>query len=175
MKRYISMFFLAVAAFLLQTTLFQKLKLANVSPNLLVALISAAGFMHGRCFGMYVGVVCGVLSDFMYGDIIGICIMIYAFIGYVNGSLHRLYFKDDMVIPMIALAASDFLYNILYYIFNFLLRGRLDLIAYIRILILPELVYTVLLGIIIYKVLHKLEEKMYPQADAMPPSGGQRE
>lgn len=52
MKRYISMFLLIIICFLLQTTLFQKVKLANVSPDLLVVLVSAAGVMYGRGLGM---------------------------------------------------------------------------------------------------------------------------
>ena len=77
MKRYISMFLLIIISFLLQTTLFQKIKLANVSPDLLVVLVSAAGVMYGKGLGMYSGVLSGILCDFIYSDIIGLYILIY--------------------------------------------------------------------------------------------------
>ena len=107
MKRYISMFLLIIICFLLQTTLFQKVKLANVSPDLLVVLVSAAGVMYGRGLGMYSGVISGLLCDFMYSDIIGLYILIYVIAGYISGAAHKIYLKDDMVIPLSIIAASD--------------------------------------------------------------------
>ena len=128
MKRYISMFLIIILCFLLQTTLFQNLKIANVSPNLLIILISSYGFMYGRKFGMISGILCGIMSDFIYNDIIGIYILIYVLAGYINGSAHKLYFKDDMSIPVFAIALSDLFVNTLFYTFSFLLRGRLDIL-----------------------------------------------
>lgn len=171
MKRYISMFLIIILCFLLQTTLFQNLKIANVAPNLLIILISSYGFMYGRKFGMISGIMCGILSDFIYNDIIGIYILIYVLAGYINGSAHKLYFKDDMSIPVFAVAVSDFFVNILFYTFNFLLRGRLNILVYMKNIILPELVYTVIIGVIIYKILNKLEDKMYPPVEVPLDSG----
>lgn len=165
MKRYISMFLIIIICFLLQTTLFQKIQLANVVPNLLIILIAASGFMYGRRLGMYTGIICGILSDFLYSDVIGMCILIYVLIGYLNGAAHKLYFKDDLSIPVSAIAVSDLIFSVLYYIFNFLLRGRLNILSYLKDIMLPELVYTVIVGVIIYKILYNLEEKMYPPVE----------
>ncbi len=165
MKRYISMFLLIIICFLLQTTLFQKVKLANVSPDLLVVLVSAAGVMYGRGLGMYSGVISGLLCDFMYSDIIGLYILIYVIAGYISGAAHKLYLKDDMVIPLFIIAASDLFTNFMFYVICFLLRGRLDIFVYMRNIILPELVYTVFAGVLLYKMLFWLEEKMYPPVE----------
>jgi len=168
------MFLIITACFLLQTTLLQKLKLANVTPDLLVVLVSAAGFMYGRGHGMFAGVLCGVLCDLLYSNIIGMYILIYTVTGYVNGALlHKIYYKDDMIIPVLAIAASDFSASLSFYVFNFLLRGRLDILVYIKNVILPELVYTVFAGVIIYKLLHKLEGKMYPVEEVPLEAGSQ--
>ena len=96
MKRYISMFLLIIISFLLQTTLFQKIKLANVSPDLLVVLVSAAGVMYGKGLGMYSGVLSGILCDFIYSDIIGLYILIYVITGYVPGEGTYNYTLQDM-------------------------------------------------------------------------------
>lgn len=165
MRRYISMFIIIIVCFLLQTTLLQNLKLANVTPDLLVILVSASGFMYGRGFGMFSGLLCGLLCDLLYSNIIGIYILIYVVIGYANGLLNKIYYKDDMLVPVFSIAASSLVSNLLFYTFNFLLRGRLDILVYMTNIILPELVYTVFIGVIIYKMLHKLEEKMYPPVE----------
>ena len=127
--------------------------------------------MYGRKFGMISGILCGIMSDFIYNDIIGIYILIYVLAGYINGSAHKLYFKDDMSIPVFAIALSDLFVNTLFYTFSFLLRGRLDILVYMKNIILPELVYTVIIGVIIYKILNKLEDKMYPPVEVPLDSG----
>ena len=49
--------------------------------------------------------------------------------------------------------------------FSFLLRGRLNIFLYLRNLILPEIIYTVVVGLVIYKIMHRIEDKMYPPVE----------
>ena len=77
----------------------------------------------------------------------------------------KLYFKDDFAMPLFSLALSDFLYGLLYYTCYFLMRGRLAIFSYIAQIIVPEMIYTIAMGIIIYKFMHWLEEKMYPEQE----------
>ncbi|MFG6394174.1 MAG: rod shape-determining protein MreD [Lachnospiraceae bacterium] len=165
MKRYISMFLLIIPGFLLQTTLLQKIKLAGVSPDLLAVLVSLAGVMYGRGLGMYSGILSGILCDFLYSNIIGVYILIYVLTGYISGLAHKIYYKDDMAVPIFIIAASDLFTNLVFYIICFLLRGRLGIFVYMKNIIIPELVYTVIAGIVIYRFLYWLEEKMYPPVE----------
>lgn len=162
MKRYLSMFLLIIVCFLLQTGIFPHLQLLYIMPNLLVVLTAASGFMYGRKFGMFTGFLCGMLSDCIYGDVIGINILIFVLIGYVNGMANKLYFKDDLSIPITAIALSDLMYGVLYFICFFLLRGRFSILRYFAGVMVPEAIYTVVTGIIIYKFMSWLEEKLYP-------------
>lgn len=162
MKRYICMFFMVIAGFLLQTTIFPHIQLFNIIPNLLVVLTATSGFMYGRKFGLYTGLLCGFIMDFMYNEVIGICIFIFVVIGYVNGIANKLYFEDDLSIPLSAIAISDLLYGILYYICMFMLRGRLNIFSYMVNIMIPEAIYTIIFGIFIYKFVHFLEGKLYP-------------
>lgn len=162
MKRYISMFLMVIVCFVLQTTIFQQLKISNIMPNLLVILAAAAGFMHGRKFGIYTGFLCGTLVDLMYGDIVGISIFIFVVIGYINGLETKLYFKEDLLVPICAIGLSDLLYSLLYYICNFFLRGRFDIVYYAIHVMIPEMLYTVAVGVLIYKFMQWLEDKLYP-------------
>lgn len=162
MKRYLSMFVMIIVCFLLQTTIFPHLQLLHIMPNLLVVLTAASGFMYGRKFGMFTGFLCGLLSDCIYGDVIGISIMIFVVIGYINGMANKLYFKEDLSIPITAIALSDFVYGALYFICFFLLRGRFTVFQYFAGVMVPEAIYTVILGIVIYKFIYWLEEKLYP-------------
>lgn len=162
MKRYLSMFVMIIVCFLLQTTIFPHLQLLHTMPNLLVVLSATSGFMYGRKFGMFTGFFCGLLSDCIYGNVIGISIIIFVAIGYINGMANKLYFKDDLSIPITAIALSDLMYGILYFVCFFLLRGRFTVFQYFAGVMVPEAVYTVVLGIVIYKLIYWLEEKLYP-------------
>lgn len=162
MKRYFSMLVMIVVCFVCQTAIFPHLQLLHIMPNLLVVLTSASGFMYGRKLGMFAGFICGGLTDCIYGDVIGISILIFVVIGYVNGMANKLYFKDDLSIPITAIALSDFLYGLLYFVCFFLLRGRFAIFQYFAGVMVPEAIYTVIVGIVIYKFMYWLEEKLYP-------------
>ena len=48
MRRKVNVFIIIAICFLLQTTLFQALSFASISPNLLIIVVSSFGFMRGR-------------------------------------------------------------------------------------------------------------------------------
>ena len=67
MRRKIVLAITIIVCFLLQTTLFQSLSVASISPNLLIVVTAAFGFMRGRKEGMFVGFFCGLLMDLFFG------------------------------------------------------------------------------------------------------------
>ena len=146
MKRYVSMFLLLIVCFLLQTTLFQYLKIANVQPNMILVVTALSGLLYGRKMGIFIGVICGLLLDLLYGSVVGISVLLYLIIGYGNGSANKIYLKEDNLIPMASIVVSDLIYSLLYYVCNFLLRGRLHFISYFMDIMMPEMIYTVLIG-----------------------------
>ena len=165
MKRYISILFMIIICFIMQTTIFRYLELAHISPNLVLTVVAISGFMYGRKLGMFSGVIAGLLIDLMYNDVVGVCIIIFTAVGYVNGMANKLYFKDDLSIPIIFMGISDIAYGILYYICTFLLRGRLNFFSYFKGVILPEMIYTLITGVVIFKIIHILDEKLYPPVE----------
>lgn len=145
-----------VLFYILQCTLFKALALASVSPNLLLILTFAAGFMRGKKEGMYVGFFSGLLLDLFYGKTIGFHALLYMYIGYTNGFFNNVFYDDDVTLPIGLLCASDFLYNFVFYIFAFLLRNRLNLGYYIIHIILPEMIYTVVIMLLIYRLMLRI-------------------
>jgi rod shape-determining protein MreD len=158
MRRKIVLFLIIAICFLLQSTLFQSLAFAGVSPNLLVIVVSSFGFMRGRREGMYVGFFCGLLVDIFFGYYLGIYALIYMYIGYLNGIFQKRFYPDDIKLPMILIGASDLSFNLSVYVFLFLLRGRLEFLYYARTIILPEFIYTMVITIFLYLVLLKINQ-----------------
>ena len=78
--------------------------------------------------------------------------MIYMYIGYLSGYAHRIYYDEDVKIPMFLTAIADLLYNLSVYGLQFLLRGRLGLGTYLYRIIIPEMFYTVFITLIVYRI-----------------------
>lgn len=163
MRRYIYLLLLNIICFILQATVFRHLPMGGVTPNILIMVTAASGLMYGRKLGMYSGVIGGLLIDAMFNSVIGLTILIYAFIGYVNGMLNKLYFKDKLYIPAITIVLSDLAYGILYYICRFMLRGRMDLPYYLMHVMIPEAVYTLIVGLLIYLVMRRIKQYFNPE------------
>lgn len=144
--------------FILQTSVFSHLRLGGVMPNLLLIITATFGFMRGRDEGMIVGAMCGILTDIFFGGIFGFYTLIYVFIGYLNGFFKYIFYPEDIKLPMILVTVSDFLYLMLTYMCLYLLRGRANLGYYFVHIILRELVYTVLITIVLYKIIVYINE-----------------
>ena len=160
MKRKIIVIITVIISFLLQSTLFQTLSFASISPNLLVILTSAFGFMRGKKEGMVIGFFCGLLMDIFYGSVLGFYALIYMYVGYVNGFFRKIFFPEDIKLPMILISVSDLTCNLLVYFFQFLFRKQFAFDYYLIHIIIPEWVYTILVTIFMYFILLKINQKL---------------
>lgn len=160
MRRKLTVFLIISTCFILQCTLFQAFSFASISPNLLIVAVSSFGFMRGRKEGMWIGFFSGLLLDLFFGSVIGFYALVYAYIGYVNGFFRKRFFPDDIKLPLILIAASDLSYNMLVYFFLFFLRGRFRFGYYFLHIMLPELVYTILVTIVLYFLILRINQKL---------------
>ena len=107
MKRKIVIALMILLCFLLQSTVFQALAIGSISPNLMIILTASFGFMGGRKEGMIVGFFCGLLEDIFYGRLLGMHAIIYMYIGYGNGQFNRIFYGDDIKLPLSLISASE--------------------------------------------------------------------
>lgn len=156
MKRLIIYFIEIIICFLIQSAMFHYIALANVMPNVLLILVVSTAYMRGRMTGLFIGFSSGILVDLMFGNVIGLYALFYMLIGYFIGFSNKIYSNDDYTIPIILVGISDLIYGFFYYVFDFLLRGRLNLPYYFRRLIFPEIIYTIAFSILLYKLLHMI-------------------
>lgn len=160
MLRKVVLFLIIAICYVLQTTTFQTFSFANISPNLLIIVVSAFGFMRGKREGMYVGFFCGLLIDIFCGYYLGIYALLYMYIGYLNGFFQKRFYPEDIKLPLLLIATSDLIANILTYFVMFLFRGRFDIGYYLGSVIVPELVYTMVIAIFLYFILLKINQKV---------------
>ncbi len=143
---------MVLICFVLQSTLMKWIALGNVAPNLLIIITAAYGFMRGKKSGLLVGFFCGLLTDIFFGEVIGFYALIYMYIGYGNGFFNRIFFKEDIKLPLFLIALSDLFYGFVVYVLLFLLRGRFAFGYYMTNVILPEMIYTIVLTFVVYPI-----------------------
>ncbi len=160
MKRIIILTILFITTFLLQTTVFHFFEINGIIPNILLVLTMSFGLMRGRREGMYVGFFCGLLIDIFFGFAIGPYALIYMVLGYGNGFFHKLYYVEDVLLPMIMISINEICFNLIIYIVFFLMRNRLDFISYLKDIIIPEMLYTILITLFLYKFYAKINKRL---------------
>lgn len=160
MRRKVTLAILILVCFLLQTTVFRSLEMGQVGPNLLITITISFGFMQGKKEGLMVGFFSGLLIDIFYGDFLGFYAMLYMYLGYLSGFFCKIFFDEDIKVPIFMVAAGDFLLNMMIFILRFLFRGRVELFSYIKMIIFPEIVYTVLISVILYRIFYSINKKL---------------
>lgn len=160
MRRNIVTALLILVCHILQTAVFPHLRFGGIMPNLSLILVAACGFMNGEKQGLLTGFICGLLTDLFGGTILGFYALLYMLAGYINGTFQRMFYPEDMKLPLILILLSDFGYGFTCYFFLFLLRNRLDFIYYFLHVILPEAVYTILVAFAMYPLLLFIHKKL---------------
>jgi len=160
MKRKIVTGFIILICFLLESTVFHNFRFASISPNLLLIVTASFGFMRGKKTGMSVGFICGLFVDLFWGTTLGFHMLIYTFIGYLNGAFERLFYDDDIKLPIILIGVSELVYGFVIYGCIYMLRGDFLFGNYLLHIILPELCYTILVTLILYQIILKINRKL---------------
>ena len=153
-------YFIMFFCFILQCTLFKRLSFGGISPNLLLITTTSLGFMRGEKQGLLAGFVSGLFVDIFFGDVIGLYAMLYMYIGYLNGKFSRIFYPEDIKLPLALITLSDLSYGMVCYIVLFLLRGRLNFPYFFFHIILPETVYTIVMSIILYPILLTIYKRL---------------
>lgn len=160
MIRKVLVTLLVLLCFGLQCTLFRGIDFGGIVPNLMIILTSSFGFMRGEKEGLIIGFFCGLLSDIFFGDILGFYALVLMYIGFLNGKFSRVFYPEDIKLPLALIVVSDLSYGMLCYILMFLLRGKFHFSYYFTSVILPETLYTIVVTIFLYPVILKINEKL---------------
>lgn len=160
MRRKVTVSIIILICYLLQTTLFQELAFASISPNLLIIVVSAFGFMRGKKEGLFIGFFCGLLLDIFGGSILGFYSLLYMYIGYLNGFFRKMFYPEDIKLPMLLIAGSDVASNLFIYFFLFLFRNRYEFDYYFLQIMVPELVYTMVVTIFVYMIILHVNQRL---------------
>ena len=159
MRRTITVGILIFSCFLLQSSVFTRLDLGGITPNLLIVLTASFGFMRGEKEGMFIGFICGLLMDVFFAEYMGLYSLVYLYIGFFNGKFKKIFYPDDIKLPISLIIFSDLIYGLVCYI-SFLLRGKFHFGYYVLHIVLPEIVYTIIITIALYTLILIINKKL---------------
>ena len=160
MKRRITIFAIILVSFLVQSTILPHFLFASVGPNLLVIVTASFGFMRGKKEGMFVGLISGLFMDVFWGPSLGFNMLLFTAMGYGNGAFKRLFYDDDIKLPIGLIGTSELLYGLITCFCLYVLQGDFAFSAYLVSIILPELVYTILATLILYQIILHVNKKL---------------
>ncbi|QUI23334.1 rod shape-determining protein MreD [Vallitalea pronyensis] len=160
MRRVIYAVLLVLINIVLYGSLKMYISINNITPNLLLITTVSVALLRGKYAGGIIGFFCGLLQDMTFGQVLGFYALIYMYLGFFSGYLYRIIYKDSVLIPTIVIAISDLIFGLYVYIFTFLLRGKLNMGHYFLNIIIPEVVYTALIAVLIYKFYHYMNMRL---------------
>lgn len=163
MKRKVCEVILIIVFYVLQTTFFKAISIAGISANIMIILPVVFGYFNGKREGIFVGLISGLMYDIYYSSVFGFSSLVFMYAGYVSGIFHRDFDTTRIIIPMVLTAVSDFTYEFLMYIGNFLLHNKLNVTFYLRRIIIPELIYTLIVFALMFRMLEYLNKKFKPK------------
>ena len=146
--------------FILQVSVFSHFPLAGVTPNILVCAVATYGFMKGQKTGLIIGFFTGLLLDLYSGFLFGFYALIYMYIGFLNGFFKKLFFGDELRLPLVLIGTSDFIFGLATYLALYFTRLQNEFNFYLMNIIFPELIYTVVVSIFIYYVILSVNNMM---------------
>lgn len=151
-----------IISYLIETTFASTLQLGNIIPNLVIIIVCMFSLLRGRRQGLIFGFFAGLLIDLFngYENVIGINALLYMYVGFINGIFNDIIYLHNFHIPIVSVGLSDMAVSLMTYFITFLIRNKLDLIYYFKNIIIPEIIYTVFVTLLLYKVLLVVYEKL---------------
>ncbi|MDO4487806.1 MAG: rod shape-determining protein MreD [Eubacteriales bacterium] len=160
-KRELINIVLILVCFLLQTCVFPFNKVLTTEPNLLLFCVFSFGFIYGPVQGMFCGLLSGLFMDLFYTNVpFGFFMLLYIIVGFVNGLFTNFYYDDYLTLPVILCIASELVFNAGMILFKYLQLGHINVWSTIINTVFPEVLFSVLLTLLFYRVLLKANRIM---------------
>lgn len=143
----------------LQSTLFEGIRIKGISPNFSIMIIVSFALLRGSKEGSIVGFFAGLIMDIVFSTSRGYLAIVGACIGYFCGKFNKDFYRENLVLPFLLTLISTTIYGFIVSL-PFLMRGKINYIYFIRNIIFPEIIYTIILSIIVYQLVYTINEKI---------------
>ncbi len=159
LSSYLIVSFLAVLILVLQGSFLAFFIIDGVMPDLLLILVVGLAFLWGEKRGAAAGFIAGMLQDFFFGPALGFFTLSKVIPAYLAGLMSRDIYKDQVIVPMVAVFFATLLHELISFFLVGLFWGHeFPMIYYLEQKFLPQAIYNFLLTLLIYPLLYKAEQ-----------------
>ncbi|MCD7855940.1 MAG: rod shape-determining protein MreD [Clostridiales bacterium] len=158
--KYPIYFLITLINFILQTTVFESVSIIGIKPNTAIIIVVSVAFIQGELDGIITGIFAGFFQDSFFSLYLGCHIFIYASVGLICGYCFKAFFKESFLLPIALTAAADLYSCLVFYILNILLRGYFNILTFLSSVVLPEIVYTVLISGLVYRLIYYIADAL---------------
>ena len=144
--------------FILQTTIFPLLAIRGIFPNTGLIIVTSYALLRGSKAGAIVGGFTGLLMDIFFSKMIGFYTILYLVSGLLFGRSQKTFYRENYLLPVIFCTVSTIIYQAVLYITGFMFRGEGNILYFLFSILVPELVYTAIVTIIVYRILFGINE-----------------
>ncbi len=155
MRHALTVIFIFVLA-ALQTTVLHGLTLFHVIPNLLFIFVICYCLTKNDYSALIYAVICGLIMDFLGGRPIGMHALMYTLVAYFCLAISGNLFNNNLFVAMVFVFVLSLPYELLTYLFYFVIWGRGSWGFAIFCKILPASVYNFVFTLVLYPVIKML-------------------
>lgn len=152
-----------LTAVLLQTTAFAKLRILDVSPDLLLVVVISFALLEGPTVGSVLGFSGGFMRDLLLDAPAGLTGLSYLLVGYMVGIARPYISSSSIFVPLAGIFAGTMAATGLYEIFQALLGERTPPLSRAIQVVLLTAIYNALLVPFIYPLLRRIASFYRPE------------
>jgi rod shape-determining protein MreD len=134
----------------LETNIFNDLKIFGAKPNLVISLCIAASILENERYGAGFGFICGFIMDSTFDSPFLFSGIYYFFAAYISGIISRLYFQKSIVTMVILTAPALAVRGIFNMFFLACTWQDFEIITVLSEYLLPEYIYSFALAPFVY-------------------------
>ena len=151
----IELIFIAFVIYYLQSNFFNWFNIAGVMPSLFTIFILFIGLFSKKTMGTIYGIVIGFMLDLLIGTKVGVNAFALGLIGFLATVFDKNFSKDSRMTIMLMVLGATIIYEVLYYILNYVIfNANIEILNFVRILSI-EVIFNIILTIIIYPLMQK--------------------
>lgn len=143
--------------YFLQINFFSWFNIAGIKPNLFIVLILCIGLFMGKNMAIPIGFIIGIYLDILTNKQVGISAIMFVTIGFLGGFFDKNFSKDSKITILLMVAGSTILFETIVYLYTSIrYLIPLQILGFTKI-VLIEVVFNILLTIILYPLIRKME------------------
>lgn len=153
---------ITIVLLMLQLTIFNNLRLFNVKPNLFLILLTSLIVYTNKKTTYVFFILTGIILDLLLGGMIGITSISMLISSIIIMSFKNILTKKNMANFLLFILIVTIFYELVYNLIRIgLTNTSFDI--YILKIIAIESIYNILISIIIYPIIEKIGNEIYPE------------